>query len=70
VVCRKKLKIDSSMSAKKSSTTELGDTRPASQSPKATVTEADDKIRIKVDNLVSQSIEFMFKLLTDVFGFD
>ena len=69
MVCRQKLKISSSMSRQKSSPTELSDTRPTSQSPKATVTEADDKIRIKVDNLVSKSVQFISELLTDVFGF-
>ena len=58
------------MSAKKSSPTELSDTSPTSQSPKATVTEADDKIRIEVDNLISQTVQFIGEFLTDVFGFD
>ena len=57
------------MSAKKSSPTELSDTSPTSQSPKATVTEADDKIRVKVDNLISKSVQFIGELLANVFGF-
>ena len=52
------------------SAAEFSDTRPTSQSPKATVTEADDKIRIKVNNLISQTVQFIGELLTDVFGFD
>ena len=62
MVCRQKLKISSSVSRKESSATELGDARPTSQSPEATVTEADDKIRVKVDNLISKSIQFIDKL--------
>ena len=50
------------MSRKESSATELGDASPASQSPKATVTEADDKIRVKVDNLISKSVQFIGEL--------
>ena len=69
VVCRQKLKISSSVSREKGSAAEFSDTRPTSQSPKATVPEADDKIRIKVDNLVSKSVQFISELLTDVFGF-
>ena len=69
MVCRQKLKISSSVSRQKSSATELGDAGPASQSPEATVTEADDKIRVKVDNLISKSVQFIDELLADVLGF-
>jgi len=57
------------MSRKESSPTDLSDASPASQSPKATVTEADDKIRVKVDNLISKSVQFIGELLADVLGF-
>ena len=54
------------MRTKKSSPTELSDTRPARHSPEASVTEADDKIRITGDNFSAKAIKLMLKLLPNI----
>jgi len=69
MISKKKLITANAMSANTSGTTELGDTSPASHSPKSTVPQTHNEIRIGGKNLITEAVKLMMEFLSDVFGF-
>jgi hypothetical protein len=70
VISAKELITANAMTASACSTPKFANSSPTCESPKSSVSETDNEIRIMIENLFTKPIQLRLELATDVAGFD